>query len=367
MNKHEKLLELDFFRTMAVLLVFVAHFYVVIWGMKPTGYPSLDRLMLNGSVGVDLFFVLSGFLLPYTLKAAELKGQRSFKDYFKKRVRRIIPEYYFCLLLILIFTPVYFTTPSGWLNIGAHILFLQNLFRDTHASINAVAWTLGVEMQFYALLPLLFVVFYKSPKTVLSLLLGSFAVTWGYRGLLYTRLYASWDQFDRFIYIDQLVGRIDQFAIGIASSFVYLQWGQKVRELAKKSTIIPAMSSLVFLGGFVGFYSWVEILSSTQPNLYTTMFAHTILAAIFGIMILASFVLIRPLRYVVHHRLFQYLALISYGIYLWHLIVINSLAPLGISRFHKAVLALALTIIISHLSYKYIGLPFLKSKKRAEV
>jgi len=335
-------------------------------GMKPTGFPRLDQLMLNGSVGVDLFFVLSGFLLPYTLRVAELKGRRSFKDYFMKRFRRIVPEYYFCLLLILIFTPVFFTTQSGWLNIGVHLLFLQNLFRDTHASINAVAWTLSVEMQFYLILPLLFLTFYKSPKKVLLLLLGSFALTWCYRGWLYTNLYPSWDQFDRFIYTDQLLGRIDQFAIGIASSFAYLRWGQKVQELAEQRKIIRVLSSLIFLGTFVGFYLWVQILSSTTPNLYTTMFAHTTLGAIFGVMMLTSFILIQPLEYLVSHRVFQYVALISYGIYLWHLIVINGLAPLPMPAIQKSLLAVVLTIIISHLSYQYIGVPFLKSGEKKE-
>lgn len=363
MDKPSKLHELDFFRTIAVFLVFVAHFYVIILGMKPTGFPWLDQLMLNGSVGVDLFFVLSGFLLPYTLRGAELRGELSFKDYFSKRVRRIVPEYYFCILLILIFTPVYFTTKAGWLNIGAHLFFVQNLFRETHASLNAVAWTLGVEAQFYLLLPLLFILFYRSPKGILALLVGSFSITWTYRGWLYANLYPSWDAFDRFIYVDQLVGRIDQFALGIASSFAYLTWGQRAHDLARRTRAVSVISTITFLGGGVAFYAWVQILSRTTPNLYTTMFAHTALGVIFAVMMLASFLLIDPVKYIINHRVFRYFALISYGIYLWHLIVINSLAPMPMSVFQKSIVSLCLTIAISHLSYRYVGLPFLKPKR----
>ena len=161
---------LDGIRGVAVVLVVLLHAWI------RSGAPSaavalpvvggrfdFAPFFKTGYVGVDLFFVLSGFLLSqYWLRADWAGAPRpSTRRYLRNRVFRIVPAYYFCLfLMLLLLTPalippelVYSST--GLFILGAHLTFTQFLFPLSAASysINGPLWTLTMEMTFYLLLP----------------------------------------------------------------------------------------------------------------------------------------------------------------------------------------------------------------------
>jgi len=114
------------------------------------------NLFRNGWVGVDLFFVLSGYLIAAGL--IRRSGKDGFKvvtsRYFTDRVLRIVPAYYAVLVLCFLAMP-HGSEPTGF-NSGqslfAHLLFLQDY---TGSNINVVFWSLGVEEKFYIIAPLL--------------------------------------------------------------------------------------------------------------------------------------------------------------------------------------------------------------------
>lgn len=358
MKKSEKLVELDFFRSIAILLVFFYHFYVVVGASKiTTGISFLDTVFLTGWIGVDLFFVLSGFLLTYSIYKSIKNKSFSLKKYFQRRFLRIAPAYYLALFISLIITPIYFTSPSGLLNIGAHLLFIHNFWRNFHGGILGVGWTLGIEMQFYLLVPFLVMIFFKKLKNTLFFLLLALLISWGYRYFLFENYYETWDFWNKFIFTDQLIGRIDQFALGGVSAFIFL----KKKAWIYKSKITSSFIFLLFCGLF---FIWIQHFHSLGENFWKNknevIFAHTTLGLIFSILILSAFNLPSFFHEIFSKKIFLYTAKLSYGFYLWHLIIMNQIKTLPIEIFSKLIISISLTFLLAIISYTYIEKPFLK-------
>ncbi len=364
MKQNNKLPELDFFRSVAIILVFFYHFYVVVGQHQiSSGWVWLDKVFLTGSIGVDLFFVLSGFLLPYTIAKAQQKNHFSLPAYFKKRFFRIAPAYYFALLISLIMTPIYLANNTGLWNIGAHLLFIHNLWRDFHGAILGVGWTLGIEMQFYVLVPFLVLLFFKQTKTMLLLLCLAFGMTWGYRYSLFHYYYPEWDFWNKFIFTDQLIGRIDQFILGMFSAFIFLKRPDIIYRSEWASTLIFFLFLAVY-GLWIYYYS--RISGGFWNHEYSVLFAHSVLGVIFSVLILSSFNLVGFLHQFIVQRLFIFIAQISYGVYLWHLLIMKQIQSLPTSMIYKLSIVLIFTLIMALISYHYIEKPFLKPKKRRD-
>jgi len=149
--------ELDGVRGLAVLLVILFHSALI----TPEGWASklVHKLSLIGWIGVDLFFVLSGFLITRNL-LSQKGSENFFSNFYMRRVLRLFPLYYLFLLLFLVIFPqgvqfgfTYWTFLSNIL-IG-RLGFFQSPILD-------ITWSLAVEEQFYLLWPLL--IFVLSPS-----------------------------------------------------------------------------------------------------------------------------------------------------------------------------------------------------------
>lgn len=148
---------LDGLRGIAILMVVLHHAAVPILAAHRTDFPAALGLLLNGWLGVDLFFVLSGFLIAHHICNRYLDGQKfQWKNYLMRRVLRIVPAYYGVLALIVLGAFPYFSMHGGDQNlgwrIGYHLLFLQDYLPP---DIQLSFWSLGVEEKFYILAPLL--------------------------------------------------------------------------------------------------------------------------------------------------------------------------------------------------------------------
>lgn len=140
--------ELDGLRGLAAIMVFFHH--VCFTSIDPAGWGLgvrlLARVSIWGRTGVDLFFVLSGFLITSLL--IEARPQPSYyTDFYWKRALRILPLYALCLLGVLLLIP----GDHGYVLLSA--LFLSNFASALHITSNGPFWTLAIEEQFYLLWP----------------------------------------------------------------------------------------------------------------------------------------------------------------------------------------------------------------------
>ena len=164
---------LDLLRCTAIGLVLARHGHrqwVETTGAAPTHWT--DHVLLNGWIGVDLFFVLSGYLIArMLLRHDPAKLARRVPAYIARRLLRIAPAYYAVLLATVsgVF-PLYALSLEdlGW-RLAYHALMLQDYLAS---DINPVFWSLAVEVKFYLLAPLVIALAtrMRSPNTLLAVL-----------------------------------------------------------------------------------------------------------------------------------------------------------------------------------------------------
>ena len=141
---------LDLVRSVAIVLVLLRHGARALEVPGPTG--PLRALMLNGWVGVDLFFVLSGYLISRQLLRDP--GTLCFTRYLLRRGLRIVPSYLAALTLVVLGAFPLFVVSGERLELRVlyHLVFLQDYLPS---DINVVFWSLAVEEKFYLLAPFL--------------------------------------------------------------------------------------------------------------------------------------------------------------------------------------------------------------------
>lgn len=149
MEKPARITELDGLRGLAALAVVIAHFF----GEVPGGIPNLSF----GWLGVEIFFVLSGFLIGGII--LDERGRDGFwSSFYVRRTARIVPIYLTVLGVVLALTAAF-----GWAEesfpVWTYLTFSQNIYSAFSGSWDALwlqpLWTLAVEEQFYLLLPLI--------------------------------------------------------------------------------------------------------------------------------------------------------------------------------------------------------------------
>ena len=155
-------------------------------------YHAFPKAVRGGYVGVDIFFVISGFLISSLLFAEMTKERFSFTTFYGRRIRRIFPALAVCLAAVLAYGFVSLT-PSELAQLGKHVFFgagfLSNIvlwsesgYFDSAASLKPLLhlWSLGIEEQFYIFWPaLLWMAFRMKAKVgrlLAVLFLASFAI-----------------------------------------------------------------------------------------------------------------------------------------------------------------------------------------------
>ena len=162
--------ELDSFRAAAVLMVLLSH-CVYGWPLPDASTAWIPRtalaLISHGWLGVDLFFILSGYLITGLLLDAR-SGERYFKNFYARRVLRIVPLYAACILVM------FFAYRNHAAYFGLSLLFLANFstyFRVGVPHGPGVFWSLSVEEHFYLLWPLFVRCLSRNVLLVVSLLI----------------------------------------------------------------------------------------------------------------------------------------------------------------------------------------------------
>jgi len=160
-KNNKRIPSLDGFRAISIILVLIAH------SRFSNGFPSrYYSLAQHGGFGVNIFFVISGFLITYLLLVEnEETGGISIKSFYLRRALRIVPVYYLYILFVFAMTSLTKIDIRG--NSFLHALTFTSNFDTKIAWVFLHFWTLSVEEQFYLFWPAILILFGKHIKPII--------------------------------------------------------------------------------------------------------------------------------------------------------------------------------------------------------
>lgn len=357
---HKKLNGLDHLRAIAILLVFLIHYN------KMFAHPKwFEQVSAFGWIGVDLFFVLSGYLISSQLfLSIKNTNTFSYKSFFVKRFFRIIPAYLFTLA-------VYFLIPvarekEALQPFWKFILFIQNLNIDRRVhSTFSHAWSLCVEEQFYLLLPLtlFLLLWFKQFKKGIYILIGLFVAGFFIRYYLHTNFVSAfadnkdyWAIWYRYIYYPTY-NRLDPLLVGVLIAAMQTWKTRFNLFIEQKGNWLLPVGLLVLL---VSYWS-----SKTEMTITHSVFAFPLVAVAFGFILIAA-ISPKSFLYKIESWVTKQVAVLSYSIYLIHKITIHLTQLLlknmsvDIEGNFTLLLSITTTIIVAYSMHQLIEKPFLK-------
>ncbi len=332
-------LEIDGLRAFAVVAVIINHFN--------------KEILPNGYLGVDIFFVISGFVITSSLYQRPSKNFKDFiSGFYERRIKRLVPALS-VFVLITSFTICLFNPTSGFsLRTGLTSLFgLSNLYllkqstdyfaQSTDLKVFTHTWSLGVEEQFYILFP--FLIWFsgfgrhtKNGARNLFLIIGSLAIA-SLIGFLY--LYETNQPAAYFL----MPTRFWEIAAG---SLLFITF-QKRASLEKFLEKVPP---LLVLGLIVGIMYLPMSLATTS----------TVMVVVLSLVLIASLKKGTASYTFFTHPKVVYIGLISYSLYLWHWGVLSiSRWTIGI-HWWSVPFQLGLMFGLAICSYRYIETPLRK-------
>jgi peptidoglycan/LPS O-acetylase OafA/YrhL len=335
----------------------VVAYHLWSFGGKPTlvvlGYP-VHALAACGYLGVDLFFVLSAFLLAQPFLAAAA-GRRSWPDlstYFRRRVRRVVPAFW--AQVAILFAVGYLVggaPPFGARTALLHLFFLQGLVQRP-GLINEVYWSLPVEWWFYFWIPVVAFMFGRLRWWWIAAAFLAAGV--GFRALCW-KWHADGDWFG-YGNILMLRARIDEFFIGILAAYAHLR-------VAEDSPWRRRCAIAGMLGLLAG-APWLAARGDIFVNAdFPWLLVHfDVVGALFALVVVGCAVARASGRALLASRPVFALGTISYSLYLWHFPVLKWTdvaglwreAPAGVA----ATVAIVLMLVVSFLSYRVVERPF---------
>lgn len=374
---------LDGLRGIAVLWVMAFHYCALRdaaadpWVEALRSLPLADAVLRNGYLGVDLFFLISGFLLtlPWLLRARAGEAVPAAMPFYRRRLRRIVPAYYLQLLLLFMLVMPLLRGADYWRrdlyvlawNAVAHAGFIHNTTPLTSGSmgVNGALWTLAVEAQFYLLLPLLAPLFVRASALVtLAAFLIAAAWQWGARHGLeplvaaYMSAGAHWawpESVIRGLLVTQLPSYLGHFALGALLGKAWLAWrGRDPTSRQRGAITVAGTVATLALVGVLG--SRTAVWGELTWLLTTIALGALLLAAALGTGFISGSLLGRgPLAFT---------GRISYSAYLYHLPVLYLLMHFWKGPAGAMLPAyLASVTLISWLSWRFVEQPFLRVRR----
>lgn len=357
---------LDGLRTIACLAVYGFHSFISIQPQNSVHVHG-SSILFFGTMGVNFFFVLSGFLITYLLLEEEQRA--NFIDllgFYRRRILRIWPLFYACVAYGLVALPLlmhwlrvpYHERASGWL----HLAFLGNLdsvwqgVQPTAHSL-AVLWSVAIEEQFYLVWPVLLMFIFR-PWRPGAFLLVVVASVW----FRYTH------STNNFLIYRHSLAVMSDMAMGGAAAWASFYYPAFRRHIAGWSRWTIAGLYLLGLGcvvlGEENVFPETAALIAVKRVIYACFFVFVILEQ----------------NYATHswfktknNRWLTYWGTFTYGFYCLHPIVLEwlvfgseqlHLAPSALNNIVRAAIGLPLSAGLAWLSYTYWEKPFLRLKNR---
>jgi len=338
---------IDGLRAVAVLSVIIFHYFP---GILPGGF-----------IGVDIFFVISGYLISKNILSDIIAGNFKFLDFYSRRIRRIFPALILIFLFLLIFGWFQFS-PSNYSYLAKHILagvaFSSNFLLWSESGYFDLAssskpllhlWSLGLEEQFYLFWPFIVLIlwgrklsFFSSiiliifASFILNLYLSKYNPTAGF----YLPAPRAWE-----FLVGSLLACIE--ANGASREIVTI----KAKANANLIGILGALCigvGIFFISDKSQFPGWWALL----PTLGSVLIIQSGRESLINRLLLSN-------------KIFVWVGLISYPLYLWHwpLLVLSHGLGFGGENVIRLLL-IALTFVLAFLTFRYIEQPIQKSANK---
>jgi len=334
--------EIDGLRAIAVGAVILYHSQINIFGHQP---------FKGGFIGVDIFFVISGYLITsIILKELVTTGSFSFKHFYERRIRRILPVLLFVMLVSLPFAWMYLL-PSSLIDFSKSILyslgFSSNFyFHSSGLEYGAESgllkpflntWSLSVEEQFYVLFPMFLLISFRYfRKHLIHILIFGFIISLGL---------ADWSS-KNYSSVSFYFLHTRMWELLAGSILAYLEVKQGYRSKNKTLNLILPIIGLFLIIFTIVFFK----LHFPHPSLYS-------LPAIFGVCLIIWFSSSNEIvTKLLSTKLFVGTGLISYSLYLWHYPIF---AFARVNDFFQGniLFFIVVTFVLSTASYYFIEKP----------
>ncbi|PAU60663.1 hypothetical protein BZL41_15295 [Pseudomonas sp. PIC25] len=343
---------LDGLRGVAILLVLVYHTWTESSGLATLGEgPFFLSLLYAGSTGVTLFFALSGFLVgrPFIEAIRERRPLPSLGRYASQRALRILPTYYTIALIGVLLTARYDQlVPALTLTARAYDV----------GQFSTVWWSLGTEVQFYVLLPLVCLLMARLPGIagILVLAVVSGFVYWSVVTKVWSGIDVGFETQYRLIL--SVLGQLPAFLAGIVVFLCLPSGGVRLSEpLARLLTAVMLVGLMVVLLPVAQIgprsYIWVTPWYVVPESL------------VWGAIMWIAVTRTGEAETLLDNQLTRYFGKISFSLYLVHMPVIHGVMdhtdlPLGIT----VALALAFSLLAAYLLHRFVESPLLSLKRK---
>ena len=339
--------EIDGLRALAVLPVMLFHAGV--------------EFFSGGYVGVDVFFVISGFLITTIIYREVCKGEFTYLNFYERRARRIFPVLYFVIFVSII--PAWFILiPSDFSDFSENIigvvtfssniiLWLQSDYFAQTAELKPLlhTWSLAVEEQYYVFFPLLLLFLYRYFKNHIFHLLTFI--------LLLSLMLSHWGAFNKptaNYYL--LPTRAWELLIGSIVALLHTSsiWNKIDNTLYKHSNLLSLLGLTLII---------VPMLTFDRNTPFPSLWA---VIPTFGSALFILFSKPDTFAYkALSHKLFVGIGLISYSAYLWHQPVYAFTRQQSLWEISNLVMGFAfgLSLFLAYLSWKFVEQPFRNKTK----
>ncbi len=367
----KRIFGLDFMRALAIVWVMYVHYAYILYPLFPYKYELFFNFFnwFGGYFSVDLFFVLSGFLIGSIFVEEFINGEvnnvgKQIKDFWVKRWFRTLPNYYLFLVLNLV---IYFLIEGkNYLYlVPKYALFLQKIKSTDQLSIFGVSWSLAIEEWFYLFLPSIYFVLYKlTNNRKLSFLvpLSLMFIVPVIAKCIYVfthPFYANHSEFFKFTTFT----RLDPIGYGVMFAFLW--------HTGKKSYFIKYKKKFAVIG--IGIfvltlaYSYAFLAKAIQHSI-----AYSLISSISSISIFFFFTYIHEMKNFRNsfiNKSIELISKLSYSLYISHILVLDlfeyfskgsSLFESSAGRITKLFMIYSITIAVSFFIYEKFEKPFLK-------
>ncbi len=331
--------DIDGLRALAVLPVILFH----------AGFATFS----GGFIGVDVFFVISGYLITAIILAELEQGKFSIVNFYERRARRILPALFVIMLVSFIFG-YFLLMPDEFKNLGQSLvatsLFSNNVLLGITSGYWDLAsefkpllhtWSLGVEEQYYVIIPVLLLIFWKIGKSSIVYLLWSIFFASLIFAVWFVNISPKWS-----FYL--LPTRAWEICIGALAAIYSTKYSQLIENI-KYSSHFSLLGLILILTSIFVFDSAV-----LSPGLL-------LLIPTIGAVLIIVFCRPNSIAFsVLGNRVVVFIGLLSYSLYLWHQPIFAYLRAYSV-EYPSSFSFLALipfVFLLSFITWKFVESPF---------